>query len=196
MARKQRKAERLLRSAYIQSLQLAEAYHCESIAFPLISSGIYGYPKAEALQVASEAIEDFLSEHDMDVYLAVFDKSAFVISEKLMTNVESYIDQHYVDAHSVQRRPLLDIEQNGWKANYAPDFQPEPMMSGEPLDDLINHLDEPFSDTLLRLIDEKGKTERKRRSLLWQLHWNSLYRKQTTCWNGPDTPSLTPANLT
>lgn len=154
-----RKAERLLRSAYIQSLQLAEAYHCESIAFPLISSGIYGYPKAEALQVASEAIEDFLSEHDMDVYLAVFDKSAFVISEKLMTNVESYIDQHYVDAHSVQRRPLLDIEQNGWKANYAPDFQPEPMMSGEPLDDLINHLDEPFSDTLLRLIDEKGKTD-------------------------------------
>lgn len=154
-----RKAKRLLRSAYIQSLQLAEAYDCESIAFPLISSGIYGYPKAEALQVASEAIEDFLSEHDMDVYLAVFDKSAFVISEKLMTNVESYIDQHYVDAHSVQRRPLLDVEQNVLEATYAPDFQPEPMMSGAPLDDLINHLDEPFSDTLLRLIDEKGKTD-------------------------------------
>lgn len=154
-----RKAKHLLRSAYIQSLQLAEAYDCESIAFPLISSGIYGYPKAEALQVASEAIEDFLSEHDMDVYLAVFDKSAFVISEKLMTNVESYIDQHYVDAHSVQRRPLLDVEQNLFETTYAPDFQPEPMMSGAPLDDLINHLDEPFSDTLLRLIDEKGKTD-------------------------------------
>ncbi len=154
-----RKAKRLLRSAYIHSLQLAEAYHCESIAFPLISSGIYGYPKAEALQVASEAIEDFLSEHDMDVYLAVFDKSAFVVSKKLMKNVESYIDQHYVDTHSVQRRPLLDVEQNVLEANYAPDFLPEPMMSGAPLDDLINHLDEPFSDTLLRLIDEKGKTD-------------------------------------
>ena len=154
-----RRAKRLLRSAYTESLKLAEAYHCESIAFPLISSGIYGYPKSEALQVASEAIEDFLSEHDMDVYLAVFDKSAFVVSKKLMKNVESYIDQHYVDAHSVQRRPLLDVEQNVLEATYAPDFQPEPMMSGAPLDDLINHLDEPFSDTLLRLIDEKGKTD-------------------------------------
>lgn len=154
-----RRAKRLLRSAYTESLKLAEAYHCESIAFPLISSGIYGYPKAEALQVASEAIEDFLSEHDMDVYLAVFDKSAFVVSKKLMKNVESYIDQHYVDTHSVQRRPLLDVEQNVLESTYAPDFQPEPMMSGAPLDDLINHLDEPFSDTLLRLIDEKGKTD-------------------------------------
>ncbi len=61
----------------------------------MISSGIYGYPKAEALAVATSAITDYLSEHDMDVYLAVFDKTSFVVSEQLMREVESYIDDYY-----------------------------------------------------------------------------------------------------
>ena len=64
----------LLSSAYINSLRLAVQNKCESIAFPLISSGIYGYPKAEALQVATAAITKFLEKNDIDVYLAVFDK--------------------------------------------------------------------------------------------------------------------------
>ena len=66
--------EALLRSCYINSLDLAVKYDCKSIAFPLISSGIYGYPKAEALRVATTAIRDFISEHDIDVSLVVFDK--------------------------------------------------------------------------------------------------------------------------
>lgn len=71
----------LLSSAYINSLELAVENKCESIAFPLISSGIYGYPKAEALQVATAAITKFIEENDIDVYLAVLDKIAFQISE-------------------------------------------------------------------------------------------------------------------
>ena len=144
-----------LRSVYIESLKLAEKNGCESIAFPLISSGIYGYPKDEALEVARSAIEDFLREHDMEVYLAVFDKSSFLIGKALLGRIESYIDQHYVDTHTWRRRRLLEVEKQALGG-------PMPMMAAAPapaLDDLMRNLDEPFSDTLLKLIDQKGKTD-------------------------------------
>ena len=63
----------LLISAYRSSLELALSNHCETVAFPLISSGAYGYPKDQALQVAAETIEEFLCSHDMTVYLVLFD---------------------------------------------------------------------------------------------------------------------------
>ena len=144
-----------LRSVYIESLKLAEKNGCESIAFPLISSGIYGYPKDEALEVARSAIEDFLREHDMEVYLAVFDKSSFLIGKALLGGIESYIDEHYVDTHTQRTRRLLGVEKQAFNA-------PMPMMAAAPapvLDDLMRNLDEPFSDTLLKLIDQKGKTD-------------------------------------
>lgn len=143
-----------LRSAYIESLKLALKNGCESIAFPLISSGIYGYPKDEALEVARSSIEEFLRDHDMEVYLAVFDKSSFQIGKALLGDVDSYIDQHYVDAHVVGRRKFLDVEKTALYQVAAPMAIP-----ALGLDDLIEHLDEPFSDTLLKLIDRKGKTD-------------------------------------
>ena len=99
-------SERLLRSAYTESLSLAAENNCASIAFPLISSGIFGYPKADALRVATCAIRDFLKTHDMDVYLAIYDQTAFELSEQLLGDVESYIDQNYVDEHFVERPSL------------------------------------------------------------------------------------------
>ena len=65
----------LLASAYRSSLELALANQCETVAFPLISSGAYGYPKDEALKVAVDTIEDFLRTHDMTVYLVIFGQS-------------------------------------------------------------------------------------------------------------------------
>lgn len=150
-----RQSRALLRSAYMESLKLAEKNGCESIAFPLISSGIYGYPKDEALEVARLSIEEYLLEHDMEVYLAVFDKSSFLIGQALLGRVESYIDEHYVDAHTQSRRWLLEVEEQALGG-------PMPMMPAAPapaLDDLMQNLDEPFSDTLLKLIDKKGKTD-------------------------------------
>ena len=84
----------LLTSCYRESLKLAEQYECESVAFPLISSGIYGYPKEEALQVAVEVISDFILYHDMNVFIVVFDRAGFQISKKLMKYIEEYIDEY------------------------------------------------------------------------------------------------------
>ena len=89
--------EQHLRAAYSNALKRAVENKCESVAFPLISSGIYGYPKDEALRVATSAIQDFLTDHDLDVTLVEFDKSAFTLSSELIGAVESYIDEHYID---------------------------------------------------------------------------------------------------
>ena len=153
--------EALLRSAYIESLRLAVENKCESIAFPLISSGIFGYPKAEALQVATAAIKDFLKDHDMDVYLAVFDTAAFTVSETLMGSVTSYIDEHYVSTHFAHRRDLLKIEREALNDAAVTYNAPTPgiVKPTASVDELISTLDEPFSATLLRLIDAKGMTD-------------------------------------
>ena len=143
-------SERLLRSAYLSSLRLAEENRCGSIAFPLISSGIYGYPKEEALQVAVSAIREFLASHDMEVYLAIFDRASFVLSEKRFGAIESYIDENYPSAHSAPRA-LLGVENKALReAGAAP---------AGGLDRLVGNLDEPFNTALLRLIDAKGKTD-------------------------------------
>ncbi|MDO4478789.1 MAG: O-acetyl-ADP-ribose deacetylase [Lachnospiraceae bacterium] len=84
-------------SCYRTALELAADYHCESVAFPLISSGIYGYPKAEALRVAVDTISDFLMTHDMLVYITIFDKKAYEISSQLYASIEAYIDDRYVE---------------------------------------------------------------------------------------------------
>ena len=125
------------------------------------TSGIYGYPKDEALQVATTAITKFIGENDIDVYLAVFDKTAFQVSEELMGEVASYIDEHYIDAHDFRRRKLLDVEKESILEANAPVFgaMSDAMESAESLEELVDNLDEPFSDTLLKLIDAKGKTD-------------------------------------
>lgn len=151
----------LLRSAYINSLKLATENGCQSTAFPLISSGIYGYPKDEALEVARLAIEEYLRDHDMEVYLVVFDKSSFRIGKALLGDVESYIDQHYVDAHTYDRSQLLEVEEAAFREAAFPGVCAAKPMSrpSQGLEGLMKNLDEPFSTALLKLIDQKGKTD-------------------------------------
>jgi len=157
--------EQHLRAAYTNSLKRAIENKCESIAFPLISSGNYGYLKDEALQVATSAIQSFLVDHDIDVTLVVFDKSAFAVSRELLGAIESYIDEHYVDTHHIRRRQLLNVEREalyeadeGVSSYNEPGFEEMLASSvGAPLDSLVGNLDVSFSQTLLRLIDAKGK---------------------------------------
>ncbi len=155
--------EKHLRSCYLNSMKRAVENKCESIAFPLISSGIYGYPKDEALRVATTAIKDFLEEHDFEVYLVVFDTAAFAVSEKLLGEVASYIDEHYVEEYKYHRRELLDVERKAIDESElislnTPEFM-QPSSVGAGIEDLVDSLDEPFSDTLLRLIDTKCKSD-------------------------------------
>ena len=92
--------EELLRSCYRNSLRLAEELSCESVAFPMISAGVYGYPKREAFTIAREEIVSFLNEHDMTVYLVVFDNASFLLGRELEGKIDAFIDDNYCEAHS------------------------------------------------------------------------------------------------
>ena len=107
----------LLVSCYRSSLELAEANGCESVAFPLISSGAYGYPKEEAMDVAVETITGFLAgDHEMTVYLVVFGRSDTALGQKRSAELKEYIDDHYADSHREphhnRRRRYLAEEQD------------------------------------------------------------------------------------
>ena len=152
--------EALLKSSYLNSLELAKNHQCESIAFPLISTGIFGYPKEEALQIAISTISSFLLQHDMLVYLVVFDRNSFGISKKLFTSIHQYIDEHYVDeaeiAFSRHNEERYLLEQRQEVEIFERDCDQEAEYS---LVNLLEQLDESFSERLLRLIDEKGMSD-------------------------------------
>lgn len=88
--------EAQLRSCYERSLLLARRYACRCVAFPLIAAGNYGFPPSLALQIAMDAIREFLEENEMQIYLVVFDREVFQLSEKLFRGVSSFIDENYV----------------------------------------------------------------------------------------------------
>ena len=151
-------------SCYHTSLALAKEHNCETVAFPLISSGIFGYPKDQALRVAVDTIGEFLLHNDMTVYLVIFDRKAYQISGKLFADIAEYIDDHYVDAHTDTRREYLrrmSVFESHAEA-VCESAMPTPMMApkaADGLDDLLAHLDAGFSETLLKLIDRSGKKD-------------------------------------
>ena len=152
-----------LASCYRTSLALAQAHNCETVAFPLISSGIFGYPKDQALRVAADTIGEFLLGSDMTVYLVIFDRKAYQISGKLFADIAEYIDDHYVDAHTDFRRESLRRMRSGLPPlQAARRSKAAPMADSVPargLDDLLAHLDAGFSEALLKLIDRSGKKD-------------------------------------
>lgn len=144
-----------LAACYRNSLALAKAHGCESVAFPLISAGAYGYPKAQAMQAAVETIAAFLMENDMTVYLVVFARDAFELGGKLFHEVKAYIDDVYVDEHTDaawerMRRQNLADECVMYEC---------PVEEAASLNELLEQVDEGFSQTLLRMIDEKHMTD-------------------------------------
>ena len=93
----------LLAACYRHALELAVTNGCESVAFPLISAGAYGYPKDQAMTVAVETITGFLADHDLTVYLVVFGHTEFMAGKQLFRDIREYIDDVYAESR-VHRR--------------------------------------------------------------------------------------------
>ena len=154
-------------SCYRTSLLLAKEKGCQSVAFPLISSGIYGYPKDKALRVAIDTIGEFLLHNDMMVYLVIFDRNAYHISRKLFAKINSYIDDRYVKEHTdlyserMQRAAEYEeaVPAQAHAAPQAPGFSMPVTGKSLSLEEAISQMDESFSEMLLRKIDEKGMTD-------------------------------------
>lgn len=173
--------EESLRNCYDNSLKLASENKCKSIAFPLISTGNYGFPKDKALQIAVSAFSTFLLEHEMQIYLVVFDRTSFKLSEKLFQSVASYIDENYVDECEVasygvrenirsyrQRRRDMEISESSAVLGEMPtvgaveELHPcAPMTASKAmsLEDMLKQADAGFTETLLNLIDKTGKKD-------------------------------------
>lgn len=166
-------------SCYRTSLALAKENGCETIAFPLISAGVYRYPKDQALRIAIDTISEFLIENEMTVYIVIFDKKSYHISSKLFSEIAEYIDDNYVDEHTdsklenIRRMRAfqadacdksMSSEESKMSAAAAPApaasvTPPAPCMQSLSLDDAVKQMDESFSEMLLRKIDESDMTD-------------------------------------
>ena len=172
----------ILHSCYFNSLIKAAELSCKSIAFPLIATGVYGFPKDEALQIALVEINKFLLTHDMKVILVVFDRKAFEMSGKLVGDIEEYIDEHYAaelrdaeygDRYRNERRERLeryeasmilgvpedesDEDEPEESVIYAESSAPSfPDISGKSLDEVLGSNEDTFQQRLFKLIDESG----------------------------------------
>ena len=180
--------EELLSACYRNSLNIAAELGCESVAFPLISGGVYGYPKREALSVAEREIRAFLEEHEMLVVMVLFDNPSFILGSGLAGSIREFIDDNYVKASlmreserrrrkyeayakglfpdallesraSAARPPAAKPAHNAFGGFPAAAKADECVCGDEALDDRLSRLDESFSRNLLRRITESGMTD-------------------------------------
>ena len=153
--------EALLRSCYDNSLALALQHRCRSVAFPLISTGNYGFPKDKALQIAIAAFSAFLTEHEMQIYLVVFDNAAFRLSEQLFDSVASYIDDNYAARSDFRcRREMPPMRQaTEMVREECTAYRSMPAPKAMSLEEILQQEDMGFTEALLRRIDASGKKD-------------------------------------
>lgn len=161
--------EKILADCYKNALSLGDSLGCNSIAFPLISAGTYGFPEKLAIKTASSAIYDYLMENDSDmtVFLVVFDRESFTLSEKLFPEIRSYIDDAEAEYRPVKRRQRgylkerrdasVLFEEAGQVAGALPQMAPS-MNISRPKGSLKSDLEsvgQSFQEYLLELIRKK-----------------------------------------
>lgn len=167
----------LLASCYRNSLNLAKAYNCNNVAFPIISSGAYGFPQEQALQIVITEIQTFLDENDMLASLVVYDKSTFAISKKLIADISEYIDNNYTEDHFyntssvAEAYPLGSISENASTQKLI-SAKVTPATNPYNLDDVLTCLDESFSEMRICKVDQRDMTDAqcyKKANIDWKL---------------------------
>lgn len=157
-----------LRSCYVESLKLAVENKCRSIAFPLISSGMYGFPKDQVLKFAVQTITEFLFDHELMVYVCVFDKESYSFSQKLFNDIQEFIDDEYVDENDEAFEWSTDEIDGCFECSRA--CEPIPpakalreetfdKASNKSLEDYLKQMDRSFQEMLFDLIDESGMSD-------------------------------------
>lgn len=172
-----------LRSCYRSVFAQVERLGARSVAFPLISAGIFGFPVDEALSIAREEAEAFLAHRDeVEATLVVFDRAVVRAGSALFDQAREYIDDGYVDASPHMRDRLQRLAEEPWLGAAS---APMTMAAAAPreLDELLDDLDASFSETLLALIDERGLTDAQvyhranlSRQLFSKIRGNRAYR--------------------
>ena len=192
-----------VKNCYENCLKKAVELNVGSIAFPLISTGVYGFPKTDALLIATGVFSAFLADHELDITLVVFDNESFELSGRIFSGVDEYIDGHYVEEKIVEEYGFVGAAMAG-ASNCAmpPEEVLEEISEEEPgdrsprrrsrlfgahrearaimpsadaampapepaakeikkrsLDDVVKNISDTWSESLLRMIDEKGYTD-------------------------------------
>lgn len=192
-----------VKNCYENCLKKAVELNVGSIAFPLISTGVYGFPKTDALLIATGVFSAFLADHELDITLVVFDNESFELSGRIFSGVDEYIDGHYVEGKIVEEYGFVGAAMAG-ASNCAmpPEEVLEEISEEEPgdrsprrrsrlfgahrearaimpsadaampapepaakeikkrsLDDVVKNISDTWSESLLRMIDEKGYTD-------------------------------------
>ncbi len=153
----------LLKSCYLESLKLAVEYGCNSVAFPLISSGTYGYPKDQVLKFAVQVITEFLFEHELMVYLCVFDRTSYEFSQTLFKEISEFIDGEIVTPKfcltEFKEMSRADDEDSASFAMMSPSVCYPGSAADKSLHDYMKEMDKSFAFKLFDLIDERGMTD-------------------------------------
>lgn len=158
----------ILRSCYIESLKLAVKSGCRSVAFPLISSGVYGYPKDQVLKFAIQTISEFIFDYELTVYLCVFDKESYSFSQKLFSDIKEFINDEYDEHDDEICIGALKLKSYAYESNIrcdtiaaSPHSADRPMCSArnKSLDEYMSNMDKSFAYKLFDLIDESGMTD-------------------------------------
>lgn len=162
----------ILKSCYLESLKLAVKHGCNSVAFPLISSGVYGYPKDQVLKFAVQVITEFLFEHELMVYLCVFDRKSYEFSQKLFAEINEFIDDEYVEEHDedyLDEYELCESPKCDMSVRYSLSIDeceksikpsaPLTSATNKSLNEYMKEMDKSFAYKLFDLIDKRGMTD-------------------------------------